>query len=378
VETFGFKYIGVIDGHDIDNLLKVFSDLKNIDGKLFLHIRTKKGKGYLPAEKNPLAFHQPFTTFNINTGDFNTPDCPLIANFFNSHKTLEDFGLKYLKENSDAFFVFPATPPFENLLSAFPERVIDVGIAEQACITFATSLSISKKKVFLPIFATFLSRCFSQIIDLCLSGAPVVIVSFFNGLTPFGLIQQALLTLNILRSVPDCVILQPCNLKEFEDALHFASVFTGPIFVQAPKENFITDMPMPPIKLGKGYLMKEGSRLTVLPIGGVFNLVDRALKYHEGIELINPRFIEPFDYDLLVKSVKKTGKLLIIEDSYKSSGFGAEIINYLRENSIEVKVSWVAAEKKFLKGKEYTSGAHEFLKISNRNVEDSIDGLFND
>lgn len=377
IQGFGFDYIGIVDGHNIDQLLKVFHEAKKVKKKLFIHIKTIKGRGYAPAEKDPLGFHQPFSIFNIENGEFFLPDDPIISNFFLYYKALQEVGLKYLKRDRNTYFVFPSTPPLQELLHHFPEQVFDTGIAEQACITFATALSLENKKVFVSMFSTFLSRCFSQVIDLCLSNSSVVIVMFFNGLTPFGMVQQSLHIFNILRSIPNCVILQPCNLQEFHKALEFSLTFKGPIFIQVPKEEFETNISFPNFNIGQGTLLTSGDKLTVLPIGSMFHHAQKIAIQFKGVEIINPRFLEPFDYDILTKSIEKTKKLLIIEDGYKKLGMGSEIINYVDKKTDAIKIKWIAAKNKFLEGQNYEE-AQKFLGISKENIFDGVNAIYND
>lgn len=376
VESFNFEYHGIIDGHDVNSLISILTKLKEKKGRIFLHIRTKKGKGYIHAEKNSLLFHQPFMKFEKETGIFYSPDDLVIKNFFNYFTALQDIGTNYLKNSEDILFTFPSTPPLQSLIQSFPERVIDMGIAEQACITTATSLALSGKRVILPIFATFLSRCFSQIIDLCLSDAPVTIVTYFPGLTPFGIVQQSLHITNMLRTVPNCNIIQVSNIKEFSNSVDFALNIKKPIFIQLPKIDYNTLNPVNKIIYGNGQCIKKGNKLTVLPIGSMFEHVNLIVEKLDNIEIINPRFLKPFDYELLFTSIKKTNKLLILEDAYKAAGLGFEIINIIKNRYPAVSIKWLAAENIFLKDHNYLQ-AQEFLGISTTKALEAAIELYN-
>lgn len=376
IESFNFEYYGIIDGHDINSLISILTQLKEKKGRIFLHIRTKKGNGYMHAEKDSLLFHQPFMKFNQETGVFCPTDDLIIKNFFSYFMALQNIGTNYLKNSEDILFAFPATPPLQGLIENFPDRVIDMGIAEQACMTTATSLALSGKRVILPIFATFLSRCFSQVIDLCLSGAPVTIVTYFPGLTPFGIVQQSLHITNMLRTVPNCNIMQLSSIREFSDSLDFALNLKKPIFIQLPKIDYTGSNHVDKITYGKGQCIRRGSMLTLLPIGSMFEHVNLIVEELEDIEVINPRFLKPFDSELLFNSVKKTNKLLILEDAYKASGLTFEIINIIKERYPEVHIKWLAAENTFLQDHNYLQ-AQEFLGISTKKALEAAIELYN-
>lgn len=344
--SLGLSYQGPVDGHDIAETVKQLkvARSKYADSPSLFHITTVKGKGYQPAEQDPLAFHQPFYPFDRDTGEFIPSANELTDTFLNALKQLDSWLVYLVSEKPDLLATVPATPPLFALRDKYPGSLIDTGICEQHCMTLSTALSLEHNTV-LCMFSTFTTRCYSQIMDLGHLRAPLTCVLFFPGINPLGSTHQALHVIGQLRSVPNLVLLQPYNLNEYGAMLSYAAKCREPTFILTPKHDPVaSSSDIQPLVHGRGTILISGGRVTILPIGSCFQQALMLAQEHEGVELINPRFLKPLDYDLISKSVRKTGRLLIIEDGFEVGGVGQEIVSCLAQDGLNFNVQLVAAK----------------------------------
>ncbi|KJW04266.1 transketolase, pyrimidine binding domain protein [Rickettsia argasii T170-B] len=223
-----------------------------------------------------------------------------------------------------------------------------------------------------------MSRCFSQFIDLCLSGANVKIIGFFSGLTTFGMVQQSMHIFNIVKSIPNCKILQPSSTKEFELMLAYSAKTNGPVIIFVPTFELKCNVSnLGSVITGKGITLKSGDKMTVLPIGsGAFSWISDIALELPKIEIINPRFLKPFDIELLISSIEKTRKLLVLEDGYKTSGFGGELIYSVKKIYNNFDSEWIGYEEKFLCGQNYVE-SQNYLGCSREKIISIAMSLYN-
>jgi len=354
-KSLRLDYKGICDGHDIDGLIKV---LKHQKGPLVLHVQTVKGRGYCWAEKNPTKFHMSFYPFDPETGLYEPNQDAVKRLFIEAMNKLETKGISYIEEYHDVYFTFPAMPTINRIQEAYPKNVLDTGISEQCCMTLSTTLAGLNKRVIMLIGAVFLTRCYSQLYDLCHQKSPLTVILNLTGVTHYGSTHQAVYTVGLLRPIPHATILYPVNLIEFEQMLDFAFRFNQPVFLQIPKENI--SMKNTVLSYGKGVLLKKGDRITILVIGGMFHIAFYLAGRYDEVEIVNPRFLKPFDYELLKKSIKKTGRLLIIEEGFRKGGLGEEILSFLKETSITCKTKLIAAADIFVSCHHYNEVCDEY------------------
>ncbi len=334
-EDFGFKYIGPVDGHDIEELIHVLNRLDNIDGPILLHVHTKKGKGYKKAELAPTKFHG-ISSFDIKTGEILKKD--------GGEKYSDVFGKKILelaKNNKKIVGVSAAMIPgtgLSYLEREYPSRVIDVGIAESHAVTFCGGLA---KDGIIPIFAvysTFLQRGYDQIIhDVCIQNLHVIFAIDRGGIVgEDGETHQGVFDLSFLSHIPNMTILAPKNKYELEKMLEFAVDFQGPISIRYPRGNasLILEDKTSTIKYGKSETIFKGKDICIISVG---SMMDTSLDVYNNLKndgydptLVNVRFIKPVDDDL-INSIKKYKFVCVIEDNMKIGGAGSLILNKVME-----------------------------------------------
>ncbi len=347
-ESLKFEYIGELDGHNVDDLVSTLEDIKKKKHPVVLHVRTVKGKGYSHAEKEPLRFHHPFYPFNKQTGEFEVDNYPWKKIATEAMGCLEKKFIEYEKKLNNIYFTVPATPALNQIKQHAPSKVVDTGINEQHCMTFSTVLAELGNTVFLTMNAIFLSRCYSQIMDLCHQGANLKVILNMPGVTPYGSTHQSTYVIGMLKAIPNLTLLHPANMREFEQSLDYSLTFDGPLFIQVPKENVSMYNPLDGTFVpGKGQTITKGESLTVLPIGSTFETALAIANNFAGVEVINPRFLKPLDDALILGSIEKTKRVLILEEGFKKGGIGEEVLAKIKERDIACQAKIVAAEDLF-------------------------------
>ncbi len=349
-ESLGFEYIGVVDGHDTESLIAHLKEIKNKKYPVFLHIKTVKDKGFKPAEENVYAYHFTFSSFDKQTGEFLGDYPEPVANFAKYLSKFEQKGFELLAKQDNLYYICPALPHTLQLAEKYPERVIDTGINEQHCLTFSTALALNGNHVFLFLCSFFFPRFYDQLIDLCTQKASVTISLFLPGVGIGGVTHQGIYAIGALKLMPNLTIIYPMNLLEYEAILDFCADYDKPTILLVPNEDpeYESIANSADIEVGKGSVLMEGENLTVLPIGSFFNDAFRLANDFAGVEILHPRFFKPFDFELVEKSVKKTGKLLILEDGLKFSGLCADIALYLDERGVDYTIKTVAVNDSFV------------------------------
>ena len=342
-EDMDITYLGPVDGHDIRKLLKVFNEAKRVDHAVLVHVITKKGKGYAPAEKDPAKFHGP-GPFNIETGEPKAPGGPdTYTQVFS--KVLTDIA----KRDDKVVAITAAMEDGTGLASFakhFPQRFFDVGIAEEHAMTFAAGLAAGGMKPVFAVYSSFLQRAYDQTLhDVCLQDLPVVIAVDRAGLVGSdGETHQGVFDLSFLTMIPNMTVISPKNRWEMADMLRFAVDFRHPIAVRYPRGAAYEGMRQfrAPIEYGKSEVLYEEEDIAVIFVGHMAELADsvrRSLKEAGySCSLINARFVKPLDTELLEELAKDHFLFVTIEENVLTGGFGEQVMDYVSRAALDVHV----------------------------------------
>lgn len=343
-EEFGFKYIGPIDGHDIRLLKKYLEMVKDIQGPTLLHVVTEKGRGYKPAEDDPVYFHTP-PAFEDEDGSprvLSIGEKPAFTNY------ARDAILSQMRKNEKVTIMTAAMcqgNKLEPVRDEFPERFFDVGICESHAVAFAAGQAKTGLRPIVAIYSTFMQRSYDQIFqEVALQDLPVVMMLDRAGLTgPDGPTHHGLFDIGYMRVFPNIVMMAPADATEVEPMLEFALQHSSPISIRYPKTSALTfDRPKQPIELGKAEVIRQGRDGTILAVGA---MVQQALAAAdqlaaEGIEtqVVNARFIKPLDVNLL-KTVFKTSKFVVsLEEGALAGGYGSAVLETACEHGWDTRI----------------------------------------
>ena len=342
-EDMDITYLGPVDGHDIRKLLKVFNEAKRVDHAVLVHVITKKGKGYAPAEKDPAKFHGP-GPFDIETGEPKEPGGPdTYTQVFS--KVLTD-----IAQRDDKVVAITAAMEDGTGLASFakhfPQRFFDVGIAEEHAMTFAAGLAAGGMKPVFAVYSSFLQRAYDQTLhDVCLQDLPVVIAVDRAGLVGSdGETHQGVFDLSFLTMIPNMTVISPKNRWEMADMLRFAVDFRHPIAVRYPRGAAYEGMRQfrAPIEYGKSEVLYEEEDIAVIFVGHMAELADsvrRSLKETGySCSLINARFVKPLDTELLEELAKDHFLFVTIEENVLTGGFGEQVMDYVSRAALDVHV----------------------------------------
>lgn len=357
-ESLNIRYFGPIDGHNVYQLVALLTQLKNIEGPKILHIITKKGKGYTPAEENQTLFHAP-GKFNIQTGqqisDSTKNKPPKYQKVFG--ETL----LELAKTNSKIVGITPAmlTGSSMNIMQeVFPDRVFDVGIAEQHAVTFSAGLASAGMFPFCNIYSSFSQRAYDQIIhDVALQNQNVTFCLDRSGLVGAdGATHHGAFDLAFLRCIPNLTISAPMNEHDLRNLMYTAQNSPcGPFVIRYPRGygvmvNWRNKMELVPI--GKGRILAEGGEIAVLSIGHMANFVSEAIedlkKEGKMVAHFNFLFLKPIDKDLLHYIFKNYKKLLTIEDGVLKGGLASEIDEFKSIHNYTAEIRSLGTPDRFI------------------------------
>ncbi|MEN8190357.1 MAG: 1-deoxy-D-xylulose-5-phosphate synthase [Thermodesulfobacteriota bacterium] len=347
-EALKICYIGPINGNDLDDLIPTLENVRdNMDGPVLVHVLTKKGKGYEPAETNPGNYHG-LGPFDIETGD------PVPSTGPVSYTKVFGDTLVGLAEKNDKITAISAAMPagtgLTEFAKRFPDRFFDVGIAEQHAVTFGAGLALEGMHPVIAIYSTFFQRSLDQIIhDLCIPNLPVTLAIDRGGVVgDDGETHHGVFDISFLRFIPNLIYMAPKDEDELQHMLHTAITINGPTAIRYPRgsgEDVKLSQELVALEVGKGELLREGGDITLVPVG---NRVYPALRAAEGLSkigieaaVINPRFIKPLDGELICHWAEKTGHLITIEDNVKQGGFGSSILELLSSkqlNSVKTEI----------------------------------------
>lgn len=346
-EEMGVMYIGPIDGSNIREMKKKFEEAKRVDGPVLVHVITKKGNGYLPAERHPARFHGA-EPFDIETG---VPLSKRVkANYTDVFATI----IKKMGERDDRVVAITAAMAdgtgLRRFGNVYPDRLFDVGIAEEHAVTFAAGLAKAGLKPIFAVYSSFLQRSFDQILhDVCIQDLHVVFAIDRAGLVGSdGETHQGIFDISYLSNIPNMTIMAPKNKWELSDMLKFAMKYEHPIAVRYPRGLAYDGLKdyRAPIELGKSETIYEGSEVALLALGSMVATGEKvvSLLKEKGINasLINARFAMPFDKDCIQELSAKHKLLVTMEENVQSGGFGEHVAAYIKENKIEMDVMTIA------------------------------------
>jgi 1-deoxy-D-xylulose-5-phosphate synthase len=340
-EEMGFTYVGPLEGHKLNYLIRNLENIKAMKGPVLVHVITKKGKGYRFAEENPLTYHG-VAPFNVETGkDISPPsDIPTYTKVFG--RAL----VKLAQADSRIVAITAAMcdgTGLDQFCKEFPDRFYDVGIAEQHAVTFAAGLAAEGFVPVVAIYSTFLQRAYDQIVyDVCLQKLPVVFAIDRGGLVgEDGATHQGLLDYSYLRSIPDIIAMAPKDENELQHMLKTAVGCGRPVSLRYPRGKgvgAVLDDEPKTLEIGKAEVLREGSDLAVLAIGPAVNQALIAAKKlsEEGISIkvINARFVKPLDNELILKTVATIKKIITVEENMLACGFGSAVLELLAQEGV--------------------------------------------
>jgi 1-deoxy-D-xylulose-5-phosphate synthase len=341
-EELGFFYIGPIDGHNTKDLINTFNNIKRIDGPVLVHVITKKGKGYKPAEEEPTHFHGT-APFNREDGSLTVPkNGKSFTNIFSD-------AIMEVSETNDKIIGITAAMPLgvglDKFAEKYPDRFFDVGIAEQHAVSFASGLAVSGFKPVVAIYSTFLRRAYDQIIhDVCLQNIPVTFAIDRCGLVgEDGATHHGVFTVSYLRHIPNLIIGFPKDSFEMKQMFELAVKGDSSFAVCYPRagvnDKYFTDIKNIPVEMGKAEEIIKGKDVVIFALGSLtkeaLDAVNLLKEQHISAGLVNVRFIKPFDKDLLLKTVKSVKNIVIIEENVITGGLGSLVMEILEQNSVK-------------------------------------------
>lgn len=343
-EEMGFRYFGPVNGNDINEMIEVLENLKDVKGPVMLHVVTKKGKGYKPAEEKPTKFHG-IGIFDVETGDSLGKSSALTFT-----KAFSDALLKLAEKDTSIAAITAAMPEGTGLdafRDKFPSRYFDVGIAEEHAATFAAGLAAGGVKPIVALYSTFAQRCYDQILhDICLQKLPVVFALDRAGLVgEDGPTHHGVFDLSFLRDIPNLILAAPADENEMQHMLKTAFDTKAPFVLRYPRGTGfgvkLDDEPQD-LPIGKGVWLKKGKDATILAIG---NRVHPALAAAEALKkhkidcgVVNMRFVKPLDTQIIDEALKVSKHLVTVEDNMLAGGFGSAVAEYLADKQANFKL----------------------------------------
>ena len=348
-ESLNLRYFGPVDGHDVDHLVEILRDLKDIPGPKILHCITVKGKGYGPAEKgNKTTWHAP-GTFDKVTGEIykktpSTPQAPKYQDVF-GHTLIE------LAENDARIMgVTPAMPSGSSMnlmMAAMPDRAFDVGIAEQHAVTFSAGMATPGLVPFCNIYSSFMQRAYDQVVhDVCLQNLPVVFCLDRAGFAGAdGPTHHGAYYIAYFRCVPNLVVSSPMNEEELRNLMYTGSNHGGPFSIRYPRGNGVMPnwkTPLQAIPVGQGRCIKSGEEVAILTLGHIGNYAVEACTALSK-EGLNPahydmRFVKPLDEQLLHEIFSTFKKVITVEDGCLMGGFGSAVLEWMVDQGYQAQV----------------------------------------
>ena len=346
-ENMGITYLGPVDGHNIQALCKVFKEAQKLDHAVLVHVLTKKGKGYEPAEKNPAAFHG-VSPFDIKTGR------PVAEKKYPTYTDVFSKKLCQLGETHPELVAVTAAMPDGTGVAAFgkrfPDRFFDVGIAEAHAVTSAAGMAAAGLRPVVAVYSSFLQRGYDQILhDVCIQNLPVIFAVDRAGLVGSdGETHQGIFDYSYLTSIPNMSVAAPKNLWELRAMLDFAMDYKAPFAIRYPRGTAYRGLKefMQPISYGKGEMLYEEEDIALLAVGSMVSTgehVREKLK-EEGYSctLANARFVKPFDKELVERLAKNHRLIVTMEENVLQGGFGLPVTAYIHEHYPQVKVLNIA------------------------------------
>ena len=328
----GFRYLGPVDGHDLGQIEDTLRQAKQTTGLVpVVHVVTHKGHGYEPAEDDPVKFHQPSSPLGASTGapTYSKVFAQTISRLMREDKSvvgisaamLEGTGLAEVRED-------------------FPDRVFDVGIAEQHAVSMAAGMASSGLKPYVSIYSTFLQRAFDQVVhDVCLQNLPVTLIADRAGIVgEDGKTHHGAFDISYLRCLPNAIVAAPMNENDLQHLIYTAYKHDGPFAIRiargtatgAPLDDNLRELP-----IGKGHVVREGEDVAIFalgkPAGPALEAAEKLADFGIDCAVINPLFVKPLDVNLLLDAARRTGRIVTIEENVLAGGFGSTVLEVLSE-----------------------------------------------
>ena len=377
-EEMGITYLGPIDGHDIKNLCRTFKEAQKINHAVLVHVCTKKGKGYAPAEKSPSKFHG-IGPLKIETGEVREAK---------TKDTYTDVFAKVMykqgEQEEKLVAITAAMKDGTGLIGfqrKYPERFFDVGIAEGHAVTFAAGLAAAGLKPVFAVYSSFLQRGYDQIVhDVCMQNLPVVFAIDRAGLVGSdGETHQGVFDIAYLNHVPNMTILSPKNKWEFADMIRYAIEHDGPIALRYPRGNVYEGLKefRAPIILGKSEMIFEESEIAILSLG---HMMEEAYAVWEKLKekgyscsLVNSRFVKPMDEEMLYELTKNHKLFVTLEDGVEAGGYGEKVAKHIYQKEVPVHVLINAIPDKYIEQGSIGQLRKEILLDADSIVEKVMD-----
>ena len=346
-EDMGITYLGPVDGHDVEGMVKVFNEAKHIDHAVLVHVLTKKGKGYYPAEKHPDKFHG-ISPFDAKTGKV-LSDSSKITNTEVFSKTI----VKLAQTDENIVAISAAMPDgtgLKKFSEVYPERFFDVGIAEEHAVTFAAGLASTGLHPFVAIYSSFLQRAYDQMLhDVCVQDLPVTFMVDRAGLVGGdGETHQGIFDLSYLRNIPNMNIIAPKNKYELADAIKFAAEFMHPLAIRYPRGEAYDGLKeyRAPFRYGKSEIIYKEKDIALIAAG---SMVETAVNVRNvlkekgyNVTLVNARFVKPVDEACLEQLEKDHYLYVTLEENVLSGGFGESILKHCNNMECNVEILNIA------------------------------------
>ena len=338
-EDMGITYLGPVDGHDIDAMMKVLREARRVKGSVLIHVLTQKGKGFAPAERHPARFHGA-EPFDIETG---LPTHPrTTANYTDIFSTV----MCKLGQRDERIVAITAAMPdgtgLKRFHNMYPDRFFDVGIAEEHAVTFAAGLAAGGLKPIVAVYSSFLQRAYDQILhDVCIQNLPVVFAIDRAGLVGSdGETHQGIFDFTYLSGIPNMHVMAPKNKWELSDMLKFAVQFDAPIALRYPRGTAYAGLKefRAPIELGKAEWIYRESEVALFAVGSMVKTAETVRdmlkdRGHE-VSLVNARFVKPIDEEAVIEATLSHRLIVTMEENVASGGYGEKVLDCLYRNGI--------------------------------------------
>lgn len=329
-EELGFNYIGPIDGHNIEELVKTLSNMRELKGPQFLHIRTKKGKGYSPAENDPIGYH------GVPKFDPTIDELPKLKALPTYSNIFGNWLCEMAERDEKMIGITPAMREGSGMVEfsrRFPEQYFDVAIAEQHAVTFAAGLAIAGYKPVVAIYSSFLQRAYDQLIhDVAIQNLPVIFAIDRAGIVGAdGQTHQGAFDLSFMRCIPNMTIMAPSDENEMRQMLYTAYTMNTPTAIRYPRGNAkgVELHSMQKLEVGKGRVIYEGEKVAILNFGSLLDEAKIVAEKH-NYTLVDMRFVKPLDEELLQKMADSYELLVTLEENAIQGGAGSSVNEYLQ------------------------------------------------
>lgn len=377
-EDIGFRYLGPVDGHNLEELERMLEVAKKQSGPILLHVLTKKGKGYKPAEENPDKFHG-ISKFDIETGEKIGKSKPDYSSVFGKK-------LCNIAEKNNKIIAITAAMKdgtgLKEFGDKFPERFFDVGIAEQHAVGLAAGMAKAGMIPVVPVYSSFLQRAYDQLVhDVAIQNLPVIICADRAGIVGNdGETHQGLLDMAFTKTIPNFTIMAPKDFSELEEMLDFAVELKKPVLIRYPRGGEDFDFKTSDIiSHGKVEVIEEGEEIAFIAMGKMVarakKIVDSLKEIGINAKLINSRFLKPIDEKYLINNLDKIERIVTIEDASIVGGLGSEIERIVFENDLDIDVIKFAYPDKFIK-QGAVSEIEERFGMDKENIERLITSMY--